>query len=313
MPQTTYPLVYQVFPGDPATYYIQAVIRLSSTNKVWQTVNLTNSGNNRYIGAYTTPSDGYNGVPIDITYYVYTDSGYSVLSQAYDTKNVEHLVLALQTNSSNFSGGNDSLSKEDIAEVLEDLLLKKPVPKELSIDEEQLKFQKIFEPLGQSFHDSLTGIYDKQDGLEKGIKEMRGSQGRNKNRLNDTKKELVGFIQSLMADTKKELSEHFQTLITDSNLKSQSYFNGHQTKLDSAFKEIKEKMEEKINKLMETSEADKKSLGSVNRDKIKKIKKNLAQIMELEIDKIDSQNPGDYKPEEVPIDYLSKAKKLMGI
>ena len=161
-PNTLCPLVYQIFPDDPATYYIQAVIRLSQSGNIWRTVNLVNSGNNRYTGQYLTPGEDTSGVPIDITYYVYTDVGHTTLSQQYDTKNVEHLVFTLASPSIGFSGGGgDNFSLKDMAEVMEKVL-KGNSPKKI-LPEDKFDFKKEFEPYAQSFHDSLMGIYDNNE------------------------------------------------------------------------------------------------------------------------------------------------------
>lgn len=310
-PASQYPLIYQVFPDDPATYYIQAVIRVSNTGKVWQTVNLTNSGGNRYVGFYTTPQDGFSGVPIDITYYVYTDSGHTTLSQQYDTRNTEHFVLGLFTPSMGYSGGNDSLSKEDIAQIIRAEMRGQKPPKELSIDEEQVKFLKIFEPLGSSLHHSLMGIYDKHDQLEKGLKEIKGSQGRNKKRLFQSQKEMMDFVKQITENTKAENEKLIRQLIEENSTLLSAGLSTHVENInDKLSKHFNGKTEELI-KLIEKKQEDKEKMITDNYQEYgKKIKKNFIRMIEEEPIQLSSE---DLSPKNKPVDYLFKAKKLLSV
>jgi len=299
-PNSNYPLVYQIFPDDPATYYIQAVVRLSNSGKVWQTVNLSNSGNNRYVGQYLTPGEDTNGVPIDITYYVYTDAGHTTLSQQYDTKNVDHLVFTLASPTIGFSGGGgDNFSLKDMAEVMKQVLEGKSPQRILPED----KFNvKELEPYFQTFHDSLIGIYDKNDILEKGINKIKGSQGRNKKRLLEDKKEMSNFISSLLENTKKELASYVEDLISQSNNHFADSFNGSQRFLTDKVSEVKSEISKQLKELEKISKGVDEKINKHNYHKIQVIRDRMAKILEDE--------EGNYKEED---NFLKKANKLLGL
>lgn len=94
-PGQNFTIVRQLgMPGDVATYYVQAVVKNSSTGTVLQTVNLTDQGSQRFTGAYQIPNDtSGQGFNIDITTTVYTDSGYSTVSNIYTIDNAAYLVF----------------------------------------------------------------------------------------------------------------------------------------------------------------------------------------------------------------------------
>lgn len=85
--------------GDSTTYYVQAVMRDSGTGTTLATTNLTGSGR-RFTGSIKAPADTTGrGRWVDITYTVYTDTGYSVLSgypeQVFSYRVQEQISAAL--------------------------------------------------------------------------------------------------------------------------------------------------------------------------------------------------------------------------
>lgn len=96
-PQYTFPLVYQISdPTDTGTYYVQSVIRNSLTGSLITTVNLTDGGNGRFYGSTLSPKDPTGlGFHIDVTTTVYTDSGYSAVSEKYQKESRNYLVKKL--------------------------------------------------------------------------------------------------------------------------------------------------------------------------------------------------------------------------
>lgn len=85
-------------PGDTTLYYVQAILRDTQSSKVLQSINLTNvsSTPNRYVGQFSadviTDASGL-GRQIDITISVYTDSGYTTLSNNYQILQLNYTVL----------------------------------------------------------------------------------------------------------------------------------------------------------------------------------------------------------------------------
>jgi hypothetical protein len=225
-PNVSYPLVYQINPLDTNAYYIQAVIVLSNKNTVWQTVKLTNSGNNRYIGKYTTPTDGSMGTPIDITYYVYTDSGYSQLSNMYDTKNVEHIVATLFSPSIGFSAGSDGMNADDIDKIVRAALAGQPMPKGLEIGDIDEKFANRLKPMINLLHEKTGNISNKQDEVVKTLGRMKSSHGRISNKLGSIREENKKMIYDSSKETRDSLSKMFLKELSERIKKLEDRFLG---------------------------------------------------------------------------------------
>lgn len=80
-------------PSDPGPYYVQAVIRKSFNNSIIATVNMLVQGNQIYSTNWLIPNDSSgNGTFITITTTVYTDAGYSVISQNYEIEQDTFLI-----------------------------------------------------------------------------------------------------------------------------------------------------------------------------------------------------------------------------
>ncbi len=94
-PGKNFTIVRQLgMPGDVATYYVQAVVKNSSTGATIEAVNLTDNGSQRFTGVFQVPQDtSGQGLNIDITTTVYTDSGYSTQSNIYTIDNSAYLVF----------------------------------------------------------------------------------------------------------------------------------------------------------------------------------------------------------------------------
>lgn len=95
-PSRPIPVAYSVLPTDAVLYYVQSVLRDTSTNKVLQTISLKQDPAYayRYTGAFAAVSDPSGlGRPVDITTIVYTDAGHTVLSQNYAAEQTSHVVL----------------------------------------------------------------------------------------------------------------------------------------------------------------------------------------------------------------------------
>lgn len=160
-PITNYSIVRQLDNvNDPVTYYVRAVIKYSSNGVVYKTVELTDKGNQRFVGEYTSPAASQMGTQIDITTYVYEDSNYSVLSQVYSTTNTQFLVLTQFSPSFGTGGGSGGVSIAEIEALLEK---RKPLPP-ITLEDVLKAVERVF---GEKFGviDSYLGYLS--DGFEK--------------------------------------------------------------------------------------------------------------------------------------------------
>ncbi len=115
-PYSTIPLIYNLTdPSDSTLYYIRAVIKDSLTGVTLDTKNLASQGSGRYTSTVVAPQDSTgNGRHVDVTLTVYTDSGYSVLSDSYERRIDKYLVkknLAFGAGSSGGSGSDVDYAK----------------------------------------------------------------------------------------------------------------------------------------------------------------------------------------------------------
>lgn len=94
-------------PGDTTLYYVRAVLRDTQSSSILQTLALAQVSTtpNRYSGVFDPVSDPSGlGRIIDITISVYTDAGYTTLSQNYAVVNLSYLVTTSLLNSGFNSG-----------------------------------------------------------------------------------------------------------------------------------------------------------------------------------------------------------------
>ena len=95
-------------PLDSSTYYVQAKVRNANTDELLETLNLTDSGNQRFKKLYKVPQDPTGeGFYIDVETIVYTDSGYSSVSDIYGRENTVYLVQERQVPPFGAGGGAD--------------------------------------------------------------------------------------------------------------------------------------------------------------------------------------------------------------
>jgi hypothetical protein len=115
-------------PYDSGTYYVRAIVRNSATGDVLETINLTDSGSQRFVGSYHTGADGSgNGFYIDVTTYVYTDAGYTTASESYQVEsNVYHVIQ--QWNHAAGLGGGLEVNYEKVRRIVQEELGKLVIP-----------------------------------------------------------------------------------------------------------------------------------------------------------------------------------------
>lgn len=94
-PREYFPIARQLHdPLDSTTYYVQAVIRNENTNTVIETLNLTDEGNQLFVKRWQVPADvSGEGYWISIRTRVYTDSGYTSLSENHSQELGNYIVF----------------------------------------------------------------------------------------------------------------------------------------------------------------------------------------------------------------------------
>lgn len=129
-PQEMFVVVRQL--GDPldaGTYYVQAKIRNAHTDALIATLNLVNSGGQRFTKEWQVVADtSGEGFYVDIETIVYTDSGYSSVSDVYQRENAVYLVQDRQTPPFGGAGGGD-VSYDKIRTIMTEVV-EKAKPKE---------------------------------------------------------------------------------------------------------------------------------------------------------------------------------------
>ena len=113
-------------PNDTGTYYVQAKVRNARTDALLDTVNLTDRGGQRFSLEYLAPSLSSDALYISISTRVYTDSGYTTLSDAYGQEIETYLV---DMRSKHLGGGGGGISADYFRKILREILAEviKPV------------------------------------------------------------------------------------------------------------------------------------------------------------------------------------------
>ena len=130
-PGETFRIVRQLDdPQDTNTYYIRAVIKNSSSGSTLKTVDLTDAGSNsqRFTGSWIADQDpSGQGLYVDITTTVYTDSGCTTKSEKYAIENMQAVVDLRYGVATRVFGGNVSngMTKESMRKLLEEFEGKK--------------------------------------------------------------------------------------------------------------------------------------------------------------------------------------------
>lgn len=91
-------------PADTATYYVRAVIRNAKTNATIATVALDSQGSRIYAANWQAVADpSGQGLYITVTTEVYTDSGYTVVSDVYGQEQDTFLIFDREKNVQNLA------------------------------------------------------------------------------------------------------------------------------------------------------------------------------------------------------------------
>lgn len=196
-PITNYSIVRQLDNvNDPMTYYVRAVIKYSSNGVVYKTVDLTDKGNQRFVGDYVSPPASQMGTQIDITTYVYEDPAYSVLSQVYSTTNTQFLVLTQFSPSFGTGGGSGGVSIAEIEALLDK---RKPLPP-LTLDE-------ILNAVERAFGEKFGGIDSYLGYLSDGFEKIHGKV-RKLTHKKDRTDEILGIFGTKLSELYDGLKGH---------------------------------------------------------------------------------------------------------
>lgn len=93
-PGEDFTIVHQLDdPSDAGTYFVQAKVRKSKDDTLLATVNLTDKGAQRFTGNWHVSADTSGlGTYVDVETIVYTDSGYTTISDRYSKQVREHII-----------------------------------------------------------------------------------------------------------------------------------------------------------------------------------------------------------------------------
>lgn len=124
-PQNTIPLIYQITdPSDSTIYYIRAIVYDSLTRDAISTHNLVSRGDGLWSSTATAPADGSGlGKHIHVIIRVYTDSGYTTLSDIYNQQIDKYLVKSF----TRFGGGGvgQDVDYEKIRKIVDSIVSEK--------------------------------------------------------------------------------------------------------------------------------------------------------------------------------------------
>ena len=137
-PQNTIPLIYQITdPSDSTIYYIRAIVYDSLTRDAISTHNLVSRGSGLWSSSTVAPADGSGfGRHIHVIIRVYTDSGYTTLSDIY-TQQIDKYLIKSTTRFGGGNGGGQDIDYEKIRKIVDSIVSEKiagfePKPTDLS-------------------------------------------------------------------------------------------------------------------------------------------------------------------------------------
>ena len=118
-------------PNDSTTYYVQATVYDMRDNSTIQTVNLTDQTGRIFSKQIDAPNDSSGqGRWIAISTRVYTDSGYTTLSEIKKEESREYKVIARRVS---LGGGGSGLTVKDVRAVFVKELEKLPEPEKIDL------------------------------------------------------------------------------------------------------------------------------------------------------------------------------------
>lgn len=118
-------------PFDATTYYVLAEVRDMISNAVLATLQLTDQGNRIYSKSWSPPEDmSGSGRWIAVSTRVYTDSGYSSLSEVHKEESREYKIINTPPSRGpgGGMGGAADIDYKKIRKMIEELLESQPKP-----------------------------------------------------------------------------------------------------------------------------------------------------------------------------------------
>jgi hypothetical protein len=256
-------------PGDATTYYVKAIVRNSTTGNIVSTVNLTDRTNQRFTGILQVPQDPLGfGYYLDITTYVYTDAGYSTLSDLYTVENVPYLVFDRLTLGKNTSGGGDWTDYEKINKMIKKAIseiafpeIKIPEQKEADLTSIVSSLEEISVKINGDVENSITPIAKKLTELQKNVeKSIFGLKEIINSRKEFTETDITPILSKLI-EVKEDIV---------SNVQKHDKHEITKKTVENTAKEIIDTLEEKIQGIQEYYAPANEFIDKVKNTKVQK-------------------------------------------
>jgi uncharacterized protein YlaN (UPF0358 family) len=276
-------------PSDVTTYYIQAVVRNSTTGNIISTINLTDRTNQRFTGVFQVPQDPLGfGYYLDITTYVYTDAGYSTLSDIYNVENVPYLVFDRLTIGRNSGGNGDSTDYEKIKKMIQ-------------VAVESIQFPEIPEQKEVDLSGILVALESLSKELSVKLKEVikpsETALSDLKNKVDSGIAKIKEHVSSTVQSQQQNITNNTDLTPIHSHLEDVKNFIVNQSDLKASEKRIIQAI---------------KSTEIENGDKlVKKVEQLFEKVDSLDHNVVDDQQEGKKVEEPVVSHYFSNAENLM--
>lgn len=292
-PGQTAPIVRQLgFPGDASTYYVQAVIRKSSTGVIVKTVNLTDQGGQRFTGSFSVPGDVSGlGYYLDITSTVYTDSAYTTLSDIYQITNEPYYVRNLvPNNGGGGSYGGDYTDYKKIEEMIKRYIESIEIPKIPTYKEVDLS------PVAEL----RASVEAKMDTLHTEIGKVEGKVAETGDELSVLINSKPNFQETNLdplSEKIDDLKSHINGLLSDES--------ADENVINTVVKAVEKSTEEVIEAFAKSDGVEEKTRGldEMAAEMIEKLQ-SIRENKKVETKKEEKE------PEDEGIDYLELAKKV---
>lgn len=215
-PRESVQLVYTLDdPSDAGVYYIQAVVRNTLSGATITTVNLTAGSSGRFTGSFEAPADtSGRGLWIDVTMTVYTNSGYSVVSDTYRRQNVPYLVQERWNVALRGGGGGSDLTKGDVREAVgEALKTKEMTQSELSQQLMEILAAVRAIAIPSPYQMDMTGVVIALERLQSTVAGLAAREPYNPKLLLEKHQVAVANVLTDMADKLTAISNQAPVMI----------------------------------------------------------------------------------------------------
>jgi len=279
-PQYTLPLVYELTdPFDTGVYYVRAVIRDSLSGETLQTINLIDKGNGRYTNSISAPQDPTGqGRHIDVVISIYTDAGYTTLSQTYQNKIDKFLIKR----SVSFGGAG-------------------------GVDVDYLKIQKMIDISVQKI---IEGTKSQPMSLEPVIGQIKGLEkvitGIKMPTFEQKQQDMSPIISSIEKNSKAILKEIGSIEIPKPKDVDLYPIVSALEKVQSVVDSIFEAVNKLKNGILETIGSSIKSAFKINTDRSQKLKQLISELSAQENQDVSNEIKSPEKPNKEIDNYFPK-------